>query len=923
MSDEFDDKTPMDSENEELNENQESASEEIDAEEFNSDENQPEDVEGEEVFDVEDVKPFSGLANDLTDISSVTGMYQNWFLDYASYVILDRAVPHIDDGLKPVQRRVLHAMKRIDDGRYNKVANIVGQTMQFHPHGDSSIYTALVGLGQKDLLIDCQGNWGNIFTGDGAAAPRYIEARLSKFALDVVFSPKITEWQLSYDGRNREPVALPVKFPLLLAQGVEGIAVGLASKILPHNFNELIDASILYLQGKPFEIYPDFPTGGLIDVSKYNDGQRGGAVRVRTRIEKVDNKSLMIKDVPYGKSTASLIDTILKANEKGKIKIKKVDDNTAAEVEIMVYLQPGVSPDKTIDALYAFTDCEMSISPNCCVIENEKPCFLGVSELLRHSADHTVELLRQELLVELDELETDWNFSSLEKLFIELRIYKDKEYETGENYDVVIKHIRKRIEPYSDKFIRPVTDDDIRKLFEIKMRRILKFSSDEADAHLRDLETNIAEVKNNLEHIIDFAINHFRQIKKKYGKDRDRRTEIRSFDNIEVAKVAESNQKLYCNREEGFVGTSLKKDEYVCDCSDIDDIIIFRADGKYLVTKVQDKKFVGKDIIHVAVFRKNDERTIYNAIYRDGKEGAVYMKRFAVKGVTRDREYDVTQEKPGSKVLYFTANPNGEAETVKIYLRPKPGMKKHIFELDFSKLMIKGRQSQGNILTRQQVHRIVLKESGVSTLGGLKIWFDDVVMRLSTDERAIYVGEFRGDDRILVITRSGTYQLTSFDLTNHYPDDVLLIEKYVPGKVFTAVFWDAGQNFYYIKRFEITESKKTELFISPEEGSLLVLLTSHRWPQIRITFGGKNAERPAEDINVDEFIGIKGFSAKGKRLTTYEVKHIEEIEPIKEDEPLEPEEDEQPEEIEPTDTDDNSGDDIVPPTGSGEQMSLF
>lgn len=923
MSDEFDDKTPMDSENDELNENQESAAEEIDAEEFNSDENQPEDAEGEEVFDVEDVKPFSGIANDLTDISSVTGMYQNWFLDYASYVILDRAVPHIDDGLKPVQRRVLHAMKRIDDGRYNKVANIVGQTMQFHPHGDSSIYTALVGLGQKDLLIDCQGNWGNIFTGDGAAAPRYIEARLSKFALDVVFSPKITEWQLSYDGRNREPVALPVKFPLLLAQGVEGIAVGLASKILPHNFNELIDASILYLQGKPFEIYPDFPTGGLIDVSKYNDGQRGGAVRVRTRIEKVDNKSLMIKDVPYGKSTASLIDTILKANEKGKIKIKKVDDNTAAEVEIMVYLQPGVSPDKTIDALYAFTDCEMSISPNCCVIENEKPCFLGVSELLRHSADHTVELLRQELLVELDELETDWNFSSLEKLFIELRIYKDKEYETGENYDVVIKHIRKRIEPYSDKFIRPVTDDDIRKLFEIKMRRILKFSSDEADAHLRDLETNIAEVKNNLEHIIDFAINHFRQIKKKYGKDRDRRTEIRSFDNIEVAKVAESNQKLYCNREEGFVGTSLKKDEYVCDCSDIDDIIVFHDDGKYMITKVQDKKFVGKNIHYVNVFRKNDERTIYNVIYRDGKEGFVYMKRFAVKGVTRDKEYDLTQGKPGSKVLYFTANPNGEAETVKIYLRPRPGLKKPIFEMNFSNLMIKGRQSQGNILTRQPVQRIVLKESGVSTLGGLKIWFDDVVMRLSTDERAIYVGEFRGDDRILVITRSGTFQLTSFDLTNHYPEDVLLIEKYVPGKVFTAVFWDAGQNFYYIKRFEIAESKKTELFISPEEGSLLVLLTSHRWPQIRVTFGGKNAERPTEDINVDEFIGIKGFSAKGKRLTTYEVKRIEEIEPIKEDEPLEPEEDEQPEEIEPTDTDDNSGDDIVPPTGSGEQMSLF
>lgn len=906
MSDEFDN-TPIDPEDEHLQDDgQESEMNEDEVTEFDG---------------VDDVKPFEGITNDLNNTSSVTGMYQNWFLDYASYVILDRAVPHIDDGLKPVQRRVLHAMKRIDDGRFNKVANIVGQTMQFHPHGDAGIYTALVGLGQKDLLIDCQGNWGNIFTGDGAAASRYIEARLSKFALDVVFSPKITEWQLSYDGRNREPVTLPVKFPLLLSQGVEGIAVGLASKILPHNFNELIDASILYLQGKPFEIYPDFPTAGLIDVSKYNDGLRGGSVRVRTRIEKVDNKSLMIKDVPYGKSTASLIDTILKANEKGKIKIKKVDDNTAAEVEIMVYLQPGVSPDKTIDALYAFTDCEMSISPNCCVIENDKPCFIGVSELLRHSADHTVELLRKELLVELDELEQDWNFSSLERLFIELGIYKDKEYENGENYEVVINHIRSRIKPYEDKFIRPITDDDIRKLFEIKMRRILKFSSEEADEHLRELETNIAEVKNNLEHIIDYAINYFRQIKKKYGKDRDRKTELRNFDNIEVTKVAESNQKLYCNREEGFIGTSLKKDEYVCDCSDIDDVIVFRNDGKYMITKVQDKKFVGKDIQHVAVFRKNDERTIYNVIYRDGKAGYVYMKRFAVKGVTRDKEYDLTQGKPGSKILYFTANPNGEAEVIKIYLRPRPGLKKLIFELDFSKLMIKGRQSQGNILTRQQVHRIILKDAGVSTLGGLKIWFDDVVMRLSTDERAIYVGEFRGDDRILVITKSGTYQLTSFDLTNHYPEDVLLIEKYVPGKIFTAVFWDAEQQFYYIKRFEIADSKKIEPFISAEDGSKLVLLTSQRWPQVRIIFGGKHAERPAEDINVDEFIGVKGVSAKGKRLTTFEVKDIVEIEPIKEEEP-EPIEDEMIADEGP-DFSDNNDSDVRPPETPGEQMSLF
>lgn len=859
--------------------------------------------------------------HDSSSASSVAGMYQNWFLDYASYVILDRAVPNINDGLKPVQRRVLHAMKRIDDGRYNKVANIVGQTMSFHPHGDSSIYSALVSLGQKDLLIDCQGNWGNILTGDSAAAPRYIEARLSKFALDVVFSPKITEWQLSYDGRNKEPVTLPVKFPLLLSQGVEGIAVGLASKILPHNFIELIDASILYLQGKPFEIYPDFPTSGLIDVSKYNDGLRGGSVRVRTRIEKIDNKSLMIKDVPYGKSTASLIDTIIKANEKGKIKIKKVDDNTAADVEIMVYLQPGVSPDKTIDALYAFTDCEMSISPNCCVIEDDKPRFIGVSELLRHSADHTVELLRQELLVLLNELEQEWNFSTLERLFIELGIYKDKEYENGENYDVVIKHIRKRIEPYKDKFIRPVTDDDIRKLFEIKMRRILKFSSQEADAHLLDLETNIAETKNNLEHIIDYTINHFRQIKKKYSKGRERKTEIRNFDNIEITKVAESNQKLFCNREEGFIGTGLKKDEFICDCSDLDDIIVFKADGKYIITKVQDKKFVGKNIIHVAVFRRNDERTIYNAVYRDGKQSEThpaytYMKRFAVKGITRDKEYDLTQGKPNSKVLYFTANPNGEAETIKIYLRPRMGLKKVIFELDFSKLAIKGRQSQGNILTRNPVHKIVLKESGVSTLGGLKIWYDDVVMRLSTDERAIYVGEFRGDDKILVITKSGTFQLTSFDLTNHYPEDVLLIEKYDPTKIFTAVFWDAEQKYYYIKRFEIADSKKTETFVNSEDGSKLMLLTSQRWPQLCITFGGKHAERPAENINVDEFIGVKGFSAKGKRLTTFEVKSIVEIEPIKIDEPEEIDE-------EPTTDDDTAAIKVVPPTGPGEQLTLF
>lgn len=862
----------------------------------------------------EDVK-----TDNLQHISHISGMYQNWFLDYASYVILERAVPHINDGLKPVQRRILHSMKRLDDGRYNKVANIIGNTMQFHPHGDASIGDALVQLGQKDLLIDCQGNWGNIFTGDGAAAPRYIEARLSKFALDVVFSPKITEWKASYDGRNQEPVTLPVKFPLLLAQGVEGIAVGLASKILPHNFIELIDACIAHLQGKTFELYPDFPTGGFADCSKYNDGLRGGNVRVRSRIEKLDKKTLVIKDIPFGKNSGSLIESILKANDKGKIKIKKIDDNTAAEVEILVHLAPGVSPDKTIDALYAFTDCELSISPNSCIIEDEKPKFIGVSEILRNDAELTREFLRQELLIRLGELQEQWHMSSLEKLFIEERIYKDKEYEDGKDYDSVIKHIYKRLKPFKEQFIREINDEDIKKLFEIKMRRILKFSSQEAEDLLRRIEEEIAEVKNHLDNIVEYTINYFRQIKKKHGKGRERKTELRSFENIEATKVVVANEKLYCNYQEGFIGigASMRKEEYVCDCSDIDDIIVFRKDGKYIITKASDKVFVGKDIQFLSVFKKNDDRTIYNIIYRDGKYGHTYMKRFPVKGITRDKEYDVTKGTEGSRIMYFSANPNGEAETIKVYLKPRPKLKKLIFELDFSELAIKGRQSMGNILTRHQVHRIVLKESGVSTLGGLKIWFDEVVFRLSTEERGLYLGEFKGNDKILVVTKDGQYHLTNFDISNHYPDDILLIEKYKEGKVFSAVFYDADQEFYYLKRFEFEDTNRETSFIGENAQSKLVLLSAERWPQFKVTFGGKHDSREDEIIDVEEFIAVKSYKARGKRVSNYEIKKVVEIDPLQKEEP-EPEEVELPEEEDIQDVDMDS--DL--PDGDGEQMSL-
>ncbi len=814
----------------------------------------------------------------LHSVTALSGMYQNWFLDYASYVILERAVPHINDGLKPVQRRILHSMKRMDDGRYNKVANIIGHTMQFHPHGDASIGDALVQLGQKDLLVDTQGNWGNILTGDDAAAPRYIESRLSKFALDVVFNPKTTEWKLSYDGRNKEPVTLPVKFPLLLTMGVEGIAVGLASKILPHNFNEIIDASIEYLQGRDFVLYPDFPTGGLVDVSKYNDGQRGGVVKIRAKIEKIDKKALVITEIPFGKTTSSLIESIIKANEKGKIKIRKIDDNTSAKVEIVVHLFPGVSPDKTIDALYAFTDCEYSISPNTCVIAGNKPSFMGVSDILRYNIDNTVKLLTLELEIRKNELEEEWHLSSLEKIFIEERIYRD--IEECETWESVIKAIDAGLKPFKNRLRREVTREDIIQLTEIKIKRISKFDSKKADEHIKGIESELEEVKNNLSHIIPFTINYFRQIKKKYGKGRERLTEIRSFDTILATKVVANNAKLYINYKEGFVGTGLKKDEFVCDCSDIDDIIVIRKDGGYLITKVADKVFVGNDIIYAQVFLKNDERTIYNLVYQDGKDGPLLVKRCAITGLTRDKEYDLTQGTPGSKIVYFSANPNGEAEVIKVHHKPKPRLKKLVFEFDFGQLAIKGKSSMGNILTRNPIHKISLKEKGLSTLGGRKIWFDDAVYRLNVDGRGLYLGEFSADDKILVVTKNGFFRITGFDLSNHFEDNILIIEKYNPGKVYSAVYWDAGQGFYYVKRFIIEESERPQSFINEDPGSKLISLTEVEYPRFEIHFGGKHKDRETEIIEVAGFIGIKSFKAKGKRLTSFMVENIQEIEPV-------------------------------------------
>ncbi len=814
----------------------------------------------------------------LHSVTALSGMYQDWFLDYASYVILERAVPHLNDGLKPVQRRILHSMKRMDDGRYNKVANIIGHTMQFHPHGDASIGDALVQLGQKDLLVDTQGNWGNLLTGDGAAAPRYIEARLSKFALEVVFNPKTTEWKLSYDGRNKEPVTLPVKFPLLLAQGGEGIAVGLASKILPHNFNEIIDASIDYLQGKDFVLYPDFPTGGMIDISKYNDGQRGGVVKVRAKIEKVDKKALVITEIPFGKTTSSLIESIIKSSEKGKIKIRKIDDNTSANVEIVIHLMPGVSPDKTIDALYALTDCEYSISPNICVITGSKPAFLGASDILRFSTDNTVKLLKTELEIRENELREEWHLSSLEKIFIEEKIYRD--IEECETWEAVIKAIDDGLKPFKKRLIREVTREDIILLTEIKIKRISKFDARKADEHIKGIEAELEEVKNHLNNIIPFAINYLRQIKKKYGKGKERKTEIRSFDTILAAKVVANNAKLYINYKEGFIGTGLKKDEFICDCSDIDDIIVIRKDGGYLITKVDDKVFVGNDIIYAQVFLKNDERTIYNIVYQDGKDGPLYVKRCAISGLTRDKEYNLSRGTAGSKIIYFSANPNGEAEVIRVHHKPKARLKKLIFEFDFGQLAIKGKSSMGNILTKNPVQKVALKEKGLSTLGGRKIWFDDAVFRLNVDGRGLFLGEFSADDKIIVITKNGYFRVTGFDLSNHFEDNILIIEKFRTGKVYSVIYWDAEQKFYYVKRFTIEESEKPLCFINEDPESKLISLTEVEYPRFEIQFGGKNKDRENEIIEVAEFINVKSYKAKGKRLTSFMVDNIQEIEPV-------------------------------------------
>ena len=839
----------------------------------------------------------------------LSGMYQNWFLDYASYVILERAVPHINDGLKPVQRRILHSMKRLDDGRYNKVANIVGHTMQFHPHGDASIGDALVQLGQKELLIDCQGNWGNILTGDSAAAPRYIEARLSKFALDVVFNPKTTEWQASYDGRNREPVTLPVKFPLLLAQGVEGIAVGLSS-----NFNELCDAAIAYLHGEEFKLYPDFQTGGSIDVSRYNDGERGGVVRVRAKISKLDNKTLCISEIPYGKTTSSLIDSILKAIEKGKIKIRKVDDNTARKVEILIHLAPGVSSDKTLDALYAFTDCEVNISPNCCVIDNKKPHFLTVSDVLRKSVNNTRDLLRKELEIQKNETLETLHFASLEKIFIEERIYKDKQFEQAENMDIACEHIDERLTPFYPQFVREVTKEDILRLMEIKMARILKFNKDKADELIARLKAEIEEIDNHLAHLTEYTIEWYRHLKDKYGKDFPRRTEIRNFDTIVATKVVEANEKLYINREEGFIGTGLKKDEFICNCSDIDDVIIFYKDGKYKIVRISDKLFVGKNILYVNIFKKNDKRTIYNVIYRDGKEGFHYIKRFNVTSMIRDREYDVTQGKPGSKIVYFSANPNGEAEIIKVTLRPNPRIKKLIFERDFSEINIKGRQSMGNLLTKFEVHKITLKQRGGSTLGGRKVWFDHDVLRLNYDGRGQYLGEFQSSDCILIIHKNGDFYTTDFDLNNHFDPDIQYIEKFEAEKVWTAVLYDADQqNYPYLKRFTFEASSKRQNYLGENKHNQQILLSQQVYPRIQVIFGGHDSFREAQIIEASDFVGVKSFKAKGKRLTTYSVDRIEELEPTRMPEP----------EILEEDDDNDSVDTNVPEEEENGQMKLF
>ena len=865
--------------------------------EQNASEQQEETAEGAGHSDYKPVNRFDAAA-----VHHLSGMYQNWFLDYASYVILERAVPHIEDGLKPVQRRILHSMKRMDDGRYNKVANIVGHTMQFHPHGDASIGDALVQMGQKDLLIDTQGNWGNILTGNRAAAPRYIEARLSKFALDTVFNPKTTEWQMSYDGRNKEPITLPVKYPLLLAQGAEGIAVGLSSKILPHNFVEICDAAISYLHNEPFHLYPDFPTGGSIDVSKYNDGQRGGVLKVRAKIEKLDSKTLVIREIPFSKTTETLIDSILKAIDKGKIKARHVEDLTAAKVEIQVQLAPGVSSDKTLDALYAFSDCEINISPNCCVIEDNKPQFLTVSDVLRHSVDRTKDLIRQELEIRKGELLEQLHFCSLEKIFIEERIYKDKKFEQAPSIDAVCEHIDERLTPYYPQMVREVTKEDILRLLEIKMQRILKFNKDKADELMARIKAEIEEIDRDLANLTEVTANWFKFLKEKYGKEHPRLTEIRNFDTIEATKVVEANQKLYINRQDGFIGTSLKKDEFVCNCSDIDDIIIFYKDGKFKVVRVADKLFVGKNVMWLGVFKKNDQRTIYNAVYRDGRKGNYYIKRFNVPAITRDREYDLTAGTEGSRVCYFTANPNGEAEVIKVTLDPAPKLKKIFFDKDFSEILIKGRGAKGNLLTKYQVHRIGLKSHGHSTLGGRKVWYDPDVNRLNYDEHGRLLGEFNDGDQILVILKNGEYYLSGFDANVHFEDNIDRLEKYEADKVWSCILFDAdNQGYPYVKRFTMEATKRKQNYLGENENSQQILLTDTPFPRILVTYGGNDAFRGVEEIDVEQFIAVKGFKAKGKRLTTYQTASIKELEPTRFPEPPEDtsEEDEEPENLDP------------------------
>ena len=815
----------------------------------------------------------------------LTGMYKDWFLAYASYVILERAVPHVEDGLKPVHRRILHAMRKIDDGRYNKVANIIGQTMQYHPHGDASIGDALVQLGQKELLIDTQGNWGNILTGDMAAAPRYIEARLSKFALDVVFNPKTTEWMLSYDGRNQEPVTLPVKFPLLLAQGVEGIAVGLASKILPHNFNELIDASVACLRGEPFTLYPDFQTGGLIDVSRYNDGLRGGVVKVRARISKIDKRTLAITEIPYGTTTESIKESIIKANEKGKIKIRKVDDNTAEKVEIIVHVSADESADKTIDALYAFTDCEVSISPNSCVISDEKPHFIGVSEILRRSAERTKHLLGTELRIRLGELDEEWHMASLERIFIENKIYQA--IEGKKSREEAYEAVDERLAPFKKLLRREVTHEDVVKLTELRFIRISKYDSAKADNQIKGIEEETERVRHDLEHLTDYAVAWYGRIKEKYGKGRERRTELREFDSIEAAKVVVANAKLYVDREGGFfgIGNAMKKDEYVCDCSDIDEVIVFTQAGNYLVTKVSDKAFYAPGIQYIGVFKRNDERTIYNVLYRDGEKGPIMMKRCAIKGVTRDREYAITKGTPGSRILYMSVNPNGEAEVLKIMFKQRTRLKKAIVDLDFSKLAIKGRSSQGNLFSRYAIHKIQVKERGASTLAGQNIWFDEDVMRLNTDGRGRLLGEFQGDDKIIVFTSKGQYYTTGYDTGHHFPEDTIRVEKYAPDRIYSVAYYDADSRYYYLKRFaaEASDNRMQSFIDDSNPRSRMTALSADRYPQLEITYGGAHRTRPADLVDVEQFIGVKSHRAKGKRLTTYDVASLRFTEPLRPD----------------------------------------